>query len=161
MSISNYLNQLTEELREAKKLAIQKNAEILSDPSEDWFASHIREVENYLYGEQKPLCDIVGISTFQLPPPEQLNPSQKSRLYSEMESLLEAYNFYPDFPENLPAAIKYEVLRKNWENECVHMLAGNCHLEFCNYEPSECPYPEKYCSCNLISTSHGNNTDQS
>jgi len=146
MSIDLYVKQLSEDLR----LAAQKNLvehENNHDLTSDNFEEHIKEVEKYIYGDMEPLSKIVGIHTVQLPPPEQLSEAQQSQLYDEMEQLLNAFNFYPDFPENLPGHFKYQVMRSRWDDEHVFMSSGHSHLEFCEYEPKDCPFPSEFCSC--------------
>jgi hypothetical protein len=146
MSIDLYVKQLAEDLRLATANSSRKQNE-LPLSSEDSLAKHFEEVENYLTGDQVPLSEILGISTAQLPPPDKLNEQQQILLYNEMENLMNANNFYPDFPENIPTSIKYTVMRDHWDNEHVDMPSGSSHIEFCNYEPAECPFPEKYCTC--------------
>jgi hypothetical protein len=148
MSIDLYLTQLIEDMRATSLQASGKNkSETIPESSEEKFSEHIKDVENYLYGEQEPLSNIVGIETVRLPPPDILSEKQQAELYDEMEYLMVAFNFYPDFPDKLPAAVKYQIMRDNWDMELVYINSGQSHLEFCHYEPKECPFPTQYCMC--------------
>jgi len=146
MSIELYLSQLTEDIRQAAQKASNQNADVLSDTNQS-IEQHFQEVENYIYGPTSPLSKILGIKKNQLPPSEKLNIKQKAALYTEIEKLLNAFNFYPCFPEKLPIHLKYQVMRSRWDDQQVRMNCGQSHLEFCSYEPKECPFPAMYCAC--------------
>ena len=146
MSIDLYVEQLKEDIREAaQKNSIENEDDIQTSGSD--FEQHIKEVENYVHGPTAPLSRILGICTIQLPPPEKLSNAQQAAIYKEMELLLNAFNFCPDFPEKLPGHFKYQLMRSRWDNEQVRMNSGQSHLEFCDYEPKECPFPSRYCRC--------------
>src|SRR4051812_38473313 len=109
MSIDLYLEQLTEDFRLAASKEVPKKSPAIAESPENAFIEHIKEVENYLYGELTPLSQILGITTVQLPPANRLSELQQARIYKEMESLLKAFNFYPDFPEKLPDHFRYKI----------------------------------------------------
>ena len=104
-------------------------------------------VEQYINGTTEQLSKILGIDKIQFPPLEKLTSTQAATIYKGMEELLQAFNFHPDFPDNLPLINKYQVLRAQWEMEVMPVSAGISHLEFCDYEPAACPFPLKYCTC--------------
>lgn len=79
--------------------------------------------------------------------PQNLPEVQISFLYSEMKRLLNAYCFYADFPKGLPVEFKYRLLREKWDEEVVYTGEGMNYCEFCDYEPSRCPFPEGFCGC--------------
>jgi hypothetical protein len=145
MSIDLYVKQLQEDIRLAAQNTLVENGDIADDSTS--FEKQMEEVESFVYGTMSPLSKIVGIATVQLPPPEKLSDAQQATLYEDMESLLNAFNFYPDFPQKLPGHLKYQIMRSRWDTEHVHMSCGESHLEFCEYEPKECPFPAKFCSC--------------
>lgn len=146
MSINLYVQQLIEDLRAAAQEAL-KNEPTPSTTFADSFEEHIADVENYLFGKTYPLSEIVGVEKISFPPGEKLSTGQKADLAREMEKLLNANNFFPDFPKGLPDQYKYEVLRGYWDQQHIKMSGGQAHLEFCDYEPERCPFPKKYCAC--------------
>lgn len=107
----------------------------------------IAHVERFVYGSQKKLSEIVGIDKVQFPPVERIPDAKLEVLYNEMTDLLAAYHFVPDFPEGLPIYLKYRILHDHWDSEQTYVGAGETHLEFCNYYPQECPFPQEYCTC--------------
>lgn len=146
--MDRYVQQLIEDLRAA--------AEHVPAPGEIWSGvdmnnpaelEDIAYVEQYLNGDPQKLSKIVGVEQMVFPPPEKLAETQIALLCTEMIRLLEAYHFVPDFPSGLPESIKYRLLRERWESEQVFVGAGEVHMEFCHYEPDECPFPHTYCDC--------------
>ena len=154
-----YVKQLQEDIRRAAQKTLVENGNIEDDLTS--FEKQMEEVESFVYGDMVPLSQIVGIATVQLPPPEKLSEVQQQTLYEDMEKLLNAFNFYPDFPENLPGHLKYQVMRARWDNEHVHMSVGQSHLEFCDYEPGNCPFPSEYCYCKNFDASAYSDTTKS
>lgn len=151
MGIALYLEQLSEDIRLACQNALGNRQESAPDNDRnemaETFFEHINDVEEYLHGQQIPLSEILGVATLQLPPPEKLTEAQRRDLYIELELLLKAFNFYPDFPHTLPEHFRYKILRTHWDEEHIYMRKGQSHLEFCEYDPSRCPFPIKYCDC--------------
>jgi hypothetical protein len=146
--MDNYLIQLVNDMRKAAKNVPDPQTLIdeadLDLPKEfEMFA----DVELYLHGPLQKISEITGIDTAALPSGKKLTGSQMSFLYDEMKRLLNAYCFYPDFPEGLSVEIKYRLLRKEWENKHVLTATGHTGIEFCSYLPEECPFPEEFCSC--------------
>ncbi len=146
--MDRYLQQLIEDLRAA--------AENVPGPGELWSGVDMNNpaevedmayVEQYLEGTPQKLAEIVGLEKIAFPLPEKLSEAQSILLYTEMTRLLEAYHFVPDFPQDLPEPIRYRVLRAHWDSDQVFIGAGEIHMEFCTYEPDDCPFPRKYCDC--------------
>jgi hypothetical protein len=95
------------------------------------------------------LSKIVGIDTAMLPADDLLSDEQTGLLAPKMEALLNAYNFYPDFPQNtgngVPPRLRYRAMRSHWESEQTIMSFGESHLEFYSYDEKDCPFPG-YCN---------------
>lgn len=146
-NINTYLNQLILDINEAKNsfVDIESSDDELS--SDDEFHKHIESVEEYLHGEPKKISSFTGIKKAQLPPPDQLSKSQKSKVAIELISLLERYHFIPVFPENLPDHIKYKFIYKIWDESHPHTFVGDSYYEFCDYDEENCPFPEYCNSC--------------
>jgi len=146
--MDQYVLQLAEQMRESAQNLPDPN--VVTEFDEESLPKELKpfaDVERFLQGKAKPIAVITGIDTNAFPPPEKLSDAQISFLYGEMTLLLQAYCFYADFPKGLPDSIRYSLLRKEWDEEVVYMGDGFSGLEFCDYEPSRCPFPEEFCSC--------------
>lgn len=141
--MDHYITQLIEDMHAARSKT--------TPPSQQWdyvdFEDHgeiedMSYVEEFLYGEKKPLSQITGIDTHFLPPPERLTPHQKETLASEIEALLLHFNFEADFPRSLPQREKYPFLRELWDQKFTEVSFGTIHIEFCEYDLESCPFPE-------------------
>ena len=149
--MDQYIDQLIEDMHAA--------AREVAPPGELWDTVDMEDegevedmafAEEYIYGTPQPLSSIVGIEIHKFPPLHRLTDAQATKLYGEMERLLKAYHFVPDFPEGLPDTLKYQLLRECWDDDQVAIGAGEVHMEFCEYEPETCPFPEQYCECKVI-----------
>ena len=148
--IQKYIEQLLADLQKAAENAANpdplKNKMVSS--AQD-FQNHIAQVEEYLHGPMYRLSDIVGIDAAMLPADDLLSDEQTALLATEMESLLNAFNYYPDFPQNtgkeVPPRLRYRAMRSRWESEQTIMSFGESHLEFCSYDEEACPFPG-YCN---------------
>lgn len=147
--MEKYIEQLLEDLGEA--------ADQGPGPGTSWNAigegdfdeeDPIADVEQFLYGPEQKLSEIVGIEKIQFPPKEKLSEKQMSKLFNAMVDLLNVFHFVPDFPDGVPVSIKYQLLRENWDSKQVYVGGGGeTHIEFCDYEPDECPFPRECCDC--------------
>jgi hypothetical protein len=145
--MENYIKQLIEDLR-TTRLEIAKLNEVksITDPEDEIVMGDFSSIEKYIYGEQIPIEIITGIDANLLPPADKLTHDQMAILADELEKLLELKYFALEFPENLPMHIRYPLIRKFWNEMHVEMEFGTSHIEFCQYEPDNCPYPD-YCQC--------------
>ncbi|MBI9064868.1 MAG: hypothetical protein JEZ14_22975 [Marinilabiliaceae bacterium] len=149
--MQRYLEQLIEDIHRART--------IVQPPSEVWDSTDMDDegeiedmvyAETYLYGKRQPLSQITGIQREQLPNADLLTPEQAASLTKELEALLLHHNFVPDFPESFPMAQRYPFLLTIWTNEYVELSFGEYHIEFCDLEEDNCPFPG-YCTiCNEV-----------
>jgi hypothetical protein len=145
--MENYLNQLIADIRSAGlKLSTPHEIWETGDPDDEIELEDLSFVEEYIYGEKKPISKITGIEAEMLPPEDKLTTEQMGGLAMELEKLLQLKNFALDFPEKLPLHMRYPFIRKFWNENHVEISFGTSHIEFCEYEPVNCPYPE-YCQC--------------
>jgi len=144
----NYIVQLVENMRDS--------AQNLPDPNEvsEFDQESLPEelkmfayAERFLHGKAKRISVITGIDSAAFPSPNKLTDAQIFFLCDEMIRLLNAYCFYADFPKGLPAEIRYKLLRSKWDEKVVYTGEGMTCFEFCDYEPSRCPYPDDFCHC--------------
>jgi len=147
-----YINQLLQDLNAAQNnLPPPKDYALLypnhpaADPQYDGELNYIIEWE---MGDEQPMEELFGISADALPPVELLTDEQAGSLCDAILNLWQAFNILADFPDKVPVKLLYRALRKYWIEEPVsYTSTGHLHLEFCHYEPEECPWDLKYCTC--------------
>ena len=146
--MQRYIEQLIDDIREATwnlRPPHELWKESKADPDNELELEDMSFAEQYLYGETQPIAQITGIATEQLPHPERLNIEQRALLAAELEKLLQYFHFRLDFPEKFPAHLRYPFIRNFWNEEHVPLSFGESHIEFCDYDPENCPFPD-YCS---------------
>lgn len=146
-----YIEQLLEDIRLATEIAPKQENSEEAFSNEDEPESYFEDVGRYISGaDEKKLSDILGIPLEVLPNPGKLTERQIGLITDELIKLLNAWNFYPDFPDGLPDHLKYKALLGIWENDFTQLSSGETHIEFCSYDQENCPFPG-YCSvCNEI-----------
>jgi len=147
--MERYVEQLIDDLRRARHhVEPSENFWENSDPENFDIEQHFKEVEKYVNQEgEKPIAQIVGIEKEKLPSVTILTVDQAKALAEEMEKLWKYYNFYPTFPDNVPGDIKYRLLRDMWDSKQVYLKGGMVGIEFCDYDESNCPFPDHCNSC--------------
>lgn len=140
--MEQYIQQLINDLREAHTL-------VPAELTEDNFDENLFEgVEAFLHGPQYSMEQLTGIKPEAFPPKERLSEAQAKRLCDEIESLWFAFNIVADFPEKIPPTLIYGALRQKWKEELFPQLKqGHVHTEFCDYDSSNCLWPQEYCWC--------------
>ncbi len=118
-----------------------------AEPDNELELEDMSYVEQYVYGDEIPISEITGIDQELLPPVEQLTESQQALLASELEKLLNVFHFFPDFPSDYPVNLRYPFLKKLWSESHVPLSFGENHIEFCDYEEENCPFPGYCKSC--------------
>ncbi|MFH2141480.1 MAG: hypothetical protein ABIJ97_03590 [Bacteroidota bacterium] len=149
--MDKYITQLIEQFQESAKNVGKpsvraKDFDLDNELEEEDFIY----VEQYIYGTPKPLSEIFGIEKICLPDDEKLTDEQVDILANEAEKLWNAYHFYPDFPKTLPARLRYRKLREYWDDKQVFVGVGEIHVEFCDYEEENCPFPGYCKTCEEI-----------
>lgn len=151
--LDNYVIFLAEKMRKSAKnlpdpdQIAKFDSENLAEPEE--FKTFVNS-EKYIHGVPKPISEITGIGKQLLPPLKELNDAQAAILIDEIQRLLKAYRFFPVFPEKLPDHIKYRLLFNIWNEKMVYLGTGQSYIEFCTYQPEQCPFPDNYCQCQDI-----------
>ncbi len=143
--MEDYIKQLIEDMRLAAENAPQPDYSGNSEMDDDEaFPGQMEQVERYLHGPTEKLSDILGVPLSMLPDDEKLSNHQLEALVQEMENLLKAWRFYPEYPGEAPARMKYQALRQAWEDEFVLKEDGMTHIEFCDNTGENCQFPG-YC----------------
>lgn len=104
--------------------------------------------------------EIMGLQPEQFPSADYWIEEEAAQLVTALVDLLKHYNLYADYPSNLPPRMAYAILVGALEKYAPIMPYGEWHLEFCHYDPSECPFGEAYCSCLEIFSSDLEKTDE-
>ena len=143
-----WIKELAERLRYSAQNLPDPN--VMSEFDEESLPEKLKPfayAERYIRGKAKPVAVITGIETKNFPPAEKLTETQAEFLFTEMMRTLHAYCFDADFPKGLPVELKYKLLREKWNEKAVYTGEGVSCFEFCDYEPSRCPFPEEFCGC--------------
>ncbi len=104
--------------------------------------------------------EIMGLQAEQFPSADYWSEDEAAQLVTALVYLLKHYNLYADYPSNLPSRMAYSTLVGALEKYAPILPYGEWHLEFCHYDPAECPFGEAYCSCLEIFSSDLEKTDE-
>lgn len=144
--MQHYIQQLLEDIRKATwNIKPPRDLWEYADPDNEVELEDMSYVEKYLYGDEEEISTITGIDSAMLPPAEKLTVEQQSLLTIELENLLQLFHFYLDFPHNYPRHLRYPFIRNIWDEKHVALSFGENHIEFCDYEEDNCPFPG-YCT---------------
>lgn len=146
--MQRYLEQLIGDIHQATwnmKPPHELWADSEADPDDELELEDMSYVEKCMYGDEAPISEITGIDHEQLPSVEKLTQEQQAILAEELEKLLHFFHFHLDFPENYPAHLRYPFILKFWEGKQVALSFGENHIELCDYEEENCPFPG-YCN---------------
>jgi hypothetical protein len=106
------------------------------------------EMEKWLDGvKEGSMFYKFGLMPEQFPPVRRLTEEQMSAIVLKLLRLWGAYNFTAVLPDNLPNNWIYKTLLKRMLEPSLFANFGHIGIEFCYYEPSNCPFPLEYCSC--------------
>ncbi len=122
--------------------------ESASTGGDDTFKASIEEMETWM--ESKPELTMFyhfGLEAEQFPPAERLTDEELEALVFAMRRLWAAFNFTAVLPDHVPARVVYPILLERMGEGAMVMSYGHIGVEFCNYEPSECPFGLEWCSC--------------
>ncbi|MEN9444580.1 MAG: hypothetical protein RIS47_1470 [Bacteroidota bacterium] len=99
-------------------------------------------------GKEEPMVYYLGINDLVFPPSKRLTPKLAELLARAILDLWTAFRIEAEFPEGFPLAELYPMLLDKMREPLMHFPIGLTHIEFCDYEPTTCPFGEKYCTCN-------------
>ncbi len=145
--MNNYISQLIEDLHNASWNVSPPHElwlDTKADPDNEVELEDMVFAEKYIYGKELPVEEITGISREQLPSPDLLNEQQQTLLATELEKLLEIFHFVLDFPTRFPIYLHYSFIRNFWAESHVPLSFGENHIEFCDMDEEDCPFPG-YC----------------
>lgn len=138
--MKTYLDQLIADMHYSATQVPQSKI-----PEGEFDPDYMMELEEM---PDQPMSHWFGLNKELFPAPELLNEEETELMATELEELWEAYSFIPDFPEGLPAKLRYELMWKYLDQPCHHWPGGwEYHFEFCEYEPETCPFGHEFCHC--------------
>lgn len=147
--MQSYLTHLIADMRRAaKNLPAKPYYDI---PPEAEGIEYVIEWEN---AESKPMQEWFGIAKENFPPADKLTGEQTALMVKELLRLWEAYHFYPNLPENLPAKYAYKVLVDFMDKPIAWVSEGEGFVELCDYDPQTCPFPKEFCWCKDFEDDH-------
>jgi len=150
--MQNYLTQFLHDLKGAQNnKPVKPNYKVLypDHPANDpEYEGHLDYIMEWEMGPQYDADDLFGISVDAFPPAERLTESQQQSLVEAILELWQAFNIVADYPDEVPVTALYNALVNRWKGEPFQYISeGTLHLEFCHYEPEECPWGLEYCTC--------------
>lgn len=142
--MDKYIEQLLEMMLEAYKN--RPESEKFADTDEGHFA----EIEAFVKGGDERRVDLVmGIPQDYFPPEEKLTDEQIERIVPAFIALWNHFRFDLCFSEKINSRWKYILMRRELANDHLFMKLENSSvgLEFCSYDPDDCPLPKEFCDC--------------
>lgn len=140
--MKHYINQLISDIRKTThNIRPPRSLWDHADVNSELELEDMAFLEKYFEGEEEAISEITGIAPELLPPPAKLSIEQQALLGDELERLLQHFNFYLDFPDQLPAHLKYPVIIDFWKEEHVLVSFGKNEIELCDMEKEHCPFP--------------------
>ena len=139
--MNTYLKQLISEMRHAATLVPEP---LMPEGSfdTDFVVATIQRFPEQTMG------DWFGLEIQKFPEAEFWNEDELELLAAEFEKLWEAWSFYPEFPEGIPAKMRYTLLRNHLSHSCEVYLGGpKQHNYLCNFRFDECPFGPELCLC--------------
>ncbi|MDA3823868.1 MAG: hypothetical protein PF450_14825 [Bacteroidales bacterium] len=144
MNVSNYVNQLTEDI---ENLLQCTPPYLLYDQPED-FEEQMEKFEDHVLNSAGVwICDYSGIQSEFLPREDLLSEGQLELLVSSLTLLMDHYNFHPVFPDALPDRDRYKKIREEWHKFKAPLISCDLYYEFCEYDEEHCPFPGYCDSC--------------
>jgi len=145
--MNRYLEQLVSDLdlAVANQVAVRSHLDILGEAE-----ACESEKGCELPGRTAPLSEIIGFKKCFFPPSEQLSDDQLTVVYTHLLCVLDNYNFFLDFPDNIKTRTKYEMFLEILDEETTFSNAKVTVIEFCDYDHETCPFGTQLCQCKIF-----------
>ena len=142
--IQSYVNYLLEDIKQAEGNVDELNFERKTEAD---IMEHIMEMERLVLEEPlNTIGEICGLTTEQFPPVEQLSKMQVKKIVKAFHQLIRTWNIDVVIPKKYPAEGRYKMMIPLLDRKTHILKNGITHIEFCEYEPEECPFGT-YCDC--------------
>jgi len=150
MPLSHYLAQLCQDLQ-ACEGQFPEPPELRALAPDPDYPDFMEGSMQYLYGPRHRMNELYEIEVERFPPADQLSEAQRLQIVQAILAVWRSLNIEAVLPEHMPLNLAYAELVRYWgEEEITIVTEGRIHLEFCNYEPSACPWLQEYCSCQEV-----------
>ncbi len=144
--MNRYIEQLIEDLQAARKFAPKQRSRNEMNEEEIW--DELVEIDKIIDEEpDRPLQNIFGIDPASFPPIDKLTTEQAQLLSAKILELWAAFNIEASYPKNFPLERFYPMLVEKFRKPFMYFPMGITGIEFCHYEPEECPFGDEYCMC--------------
>jgi hypothetical protein len=144
--MQRYIDQLIEDLLDKHKPETPPELDIFKD--KDDIEAHFEDAEKYLSGHyDQRIGDLLELIPEQFPPADRLTTAQMRQISKAYSALLFSWHICAEMPEGLPAEMAYNLWVSTLGMDTFLPEDGFVTLEFCQYEPSDCPF-EQWCLCN-------------
>lgn len=163
--MQKYLTQLLNDLIDAGNHPPEKMDYKLLYPDHPAADPEYEGVMDYMieweYAPEWKMDDLFGIEVERFPPADKLTEEQMTELVSYIIELWGDFNIQPHIPDtNPPSKVVYKVLLEYWKNKTVQYISeGWLHIEFCNYDETNCPWGYDYCTCKEIGITEKENNN--
>ena len=168
--MKKYLTVLLADIAEAKNnrpdFRPMSDDEIIPFEMDDYMDDTIQdkdEPDETPKGETKSkgnIREIMGFSPEQFPPADYWTSEEAAELVVALNDIFAHFHLGASYPRDLPPLMAYSTLVGAMERYAPIMPFGTWYLEFCNYNPEECPFGEAYCSCNKLFSDDLMKTDE-
>ncbi len=147
--MDQYLDQLIADLRERHDKQPPPVDYRLMHPQYADVPDELKYVVEWENAPRQSFSTLFGIPAEAFPPPEKLSDPQMERLLKAIFELWAAWRIFADLiPKGVSVATVYQVITDYWRNETISYISeGDTHLEFCSYDPQDCPWELKHCTC--------------
>jgi hypothetical protein len=110
--------------------------------------AELEEIDRIIDEEpDKTMHNIFGIDPIIFPPVEKLSNGQAELLADEILELWQHFNIEASYPDNFPKHRLYPLLVNKFREPFLYFPMGITGIEFCDYDPSKCPFGNEYCMC--------------
>ena len=169
--MKKYLTVLLSDIAEAKNnrphIRPIADDEIMPFELEDFWEANL-DAENEKEAAQpaveppkaRNIREIMGLQREQFPSADYWSEDEAAQLVVALNDLLKHYNLVAAYPNDLPPLMVYSTLVGALERYAPIMPFGDWYMEFCNYDPTKCPFGEAYCDCLKIQSADLEKTEE-
>tara|TARA_B100000508_G_C11465858_1_gene282485 strand:+ start:30156 stop:30611 length:456 start_codon:yes stop_codon:yes gene_type:complete len=144
--MKQYINQLLGDLdlHISDYQFFEENGDVLTIDNE--CSEDIIELSKLYLTPSVSFAQLLKLEQCYLPPSDKLTIIQINSLYERLTDAIQVHNCYLDFPNDLDCRMKYDILRKNWNEP--HMICKDTYntIDFCDYDQDNCMYGTN-CQC--------------
>lgn len=133
--------------------AAHRPEETIFQPERQSLEEHFAELETWIAGINEDMHAFgwhCGLESVQFPPAAQLTEAQMKDLVNALYRMFVSWNIATDLPLGLPVATAYRLLVSILDRRVTIVAHGFVGIEFCQYDPGNCPFGKECCWCKDI-----------